>query len=573
MISKSRAQIALIVIFTMTLLFTIMLVESAEFEQTRHIGDTTADSFVTEVGIGFDADLVTVLDPNMDITAYLYFHDIKINNWEVLHNATLRLRTAASLDFDANSSITIYGTTDYSFFGPGTKGIGPLQSPAAILAAPLTSSSVTVNTSQFFGPGWKEIDVSVIVNEMKNNAHYDGPGMDRSDPGDNMAFIILGAEGSDIRYFYDYSAANNYEAQLVLHWTTSPPPPSGGSFNESYRGFNIFEIDHNGENRTGFNHTVNWNKLNMTQLTEIDSGGALLVNSATDTSITTLIAQQWDSLYNDTGGLGVNSYFVRFGLNVSGITNPEVFNDRVATIAGISTNTPVGGVGLMEGAGGDFVGLVMTVFVDDARYSFRLMDRSGVNRQYSGGSQTFNEATNEILYFEFDAHNTWESVRIFSDETYQNLIFEDERTYATASGPFRYPQIISSLAFGLSRINTAEYYTFLTDVLPENKTWTVTYENGTIINDDCPSYDCAIIFVDNLLGPDPEEPNPPGQGWDPTGPFSRFSIRLYILLVGFLMIFGPMIVWSMNRPSGYDFVIGTFIMVVGFALMYAAGQV
>ena len=572
MISKRKAGLVLIVIFTMIVNFTA---QAFDQDMTRHIENTNQDVFVLETGVAIDANFMTVLSPDMDIRGMLFFEDIKINHWEVLINATLRLRTFHARSFDAESAITIYGVRDYGRFGSSEKGSGAPGSPSAILGLPLTDALVNYNTSQFFGTSWKEIDVTVLVNEMKGDRHYDGPGSDSSNRGDNMIFMIFGAEGHDPRSFYDFRAGNNLEAQLVLHWTDSPPPPPGGSFNESYRGLNIFEIDHNGENRTGANHTVNWNKLNMTHLTEIDSGNAITVNDATRTSLSAFVAQQINSLYNDTGGLGVNSYFVRFAVNVSGVTNPEVANDRVATVAGISTASPVGGGGLMEGAGGDFVGLVMTINTNDEQFTFRLMDRSGVNRQYSASVGNFEEDDNEIIYIEYDAHNTWESVRIFSDESYQNLLFEDERTYATAVGPFRYPQIISSLSFGLSKIDTAEYYTFLTDVLPENKTWVVIDPNGTKIDpcQELSTYEAAILCIDDRLGIDPDEPTPAAQDWPETGVLTRFRTRFYILFIGFIMIFGPLISFSLHRPDGYTFTIGCFIMLIGFSLWISAGFV
>ena len=77
--------------------------------QTVHITDTHDDMFITEVGIGIDSSLVTIKDPNMDIRSFLVFRELDINYWEPLENATLRLHTSNTLDFDADSSITIFG--------------------------------------------------------------------------------------------------------------------------------------------------------------------------------------------------------------------------------------------------------------------------------------------------------------------------------------------------------------------------------------------------------------------------------------------------------------------------------
>ena len=128
------------VIFTMMLFFTTMTARGAEESQTIHITFVDDDGFITETGAHFPGSgLVTVLDPNMDIHSYLVFRMIEINSFEILTNATLRLRTASSLPFDANSTITIYGVKDGEF--PG------FSSPQAVPSYPLTFAHVDYNTS------------------------------------------------------------------------------------------------------------------------------------------------------------------------------------------------------------------------------------------------------------------------------------------------------------------------------------------------------------------------------------------------------------------------------------------
>ena len=571
MISKRKAGLVLIVIFTMIVNFTA---QAFDQDMTRHIENTDQDVFVLETGVAIDANFMTVLSPDMDIRGMLFFEDIKINSWEVLINATLRLRTFHGRSFDAESKITIYGVRDYGGFGYSEAGRDAPGSPSAILGLPLTDASVNYNTSQFYGSSWKEIDVTSLVNEMKSDRNYDGPGLVVSNRGGDMIFMIFGTEGHEPRSFYDFRAGNNLEAQLVLHWTDSPPPPPGGAFNESYRGLNIFEIDHNGENRTGEGMDVNWNKLSMTQLTEIDSGNAITVHDATRTSLSAFVAQQVNALFNDTGGLGVSSFFVRFALNVTGVFNPELHNDVVATVVSVGTATPVGGGGLFEGGAGDKAGVAMWLDQDNERFLFRLWDRSGgLKNDDATTSEWLDEDDDRRLYFEYVATDTWQMVSIYLNPDYSNLLWTDVATYVHASGPFRYTMIIASTLHGTHVINKAEIYTFLTDVLPENKTWTVALANGTLISEDCPTYDCAIIFIDDLLGVDPDEPAPAGQGWPETGVLTRFRTRFYILFIGFIMIFGPLISFSFHRPDGYTFTIGLFIMLIGFSLWIAAGSV
>ena len=574
MISKGKAGLVLIVVFTMIVNFTA---QAFDQDMTRHIESTDQDIFVLETGVAIDANFMTVLSPDMDIRGMLFFEDIKINSWEVLINATLRLRTFHARSFDAESKITIYGIRDYGGFGYSEGRTGAPGSPSAILGLPLTDVSVNYNTSQFYGSSWKEIDVTSLVNEMKNDRHYDGPGSDSSDRGDDMIFMIFGAEGHEPRSFYDFRAGNNLEAQLVLHWTDSPPPPPGGAFNESYRGLNIFVIDHNGANRTGEGFSLNWNNLNMTELTETDPGNDLTLNTDTWLHIQNMEAVDNNAMYNDTGApANITSFFVRLGINVTSVTNNlGAGSDRVFDVASVSTATPVGGGGLLDGLAGDQAGLFIYLADDDVTWRFRLIERSGAAFVFDASGPPKLETDGNILYVEFvfvdDGIQNYIRYQEFSDETFQTLIRTSTLTLTQASGPMRYPKVSAALSFGTSRI-TAEFYTFLDFELAENKTWVVAYENGTTINE-CPSYDCAIIFVDDLLGVDPAEPEPKSQGWEETGPFTRFKTRFYILLIGVVMVFGPLFYWSMSRPSGYEFVIGAFIMFVGFALMYAAGQV
>ena len=252
---KLRLRIGLIILFLIVSLIPPVGGNGWPEEQTRHIQappselGMDSDMFVTEAGIGFSSVLVTVLDPNMDIYAGLFFKDMKINYWFHLVNATLRLHTASSLSFDADSSFTIYGINDYRHFGLGRYVSWAFGAPSTITGAPLTSAHVNYNSSEFYGGRWWDIDVTNIVQELKSNPHYDGPGLVYANPGDNMGFIILGAGGHDTRYFYDLSAGNGFEAQLHLHWDFSPPPPSGYEeyeYIEDYGNFTIWRLNGTG---------------------------------------------------------------------------------------------------------------------------------------------------------------------------------------------------------------------------------------------------------------------------------------------------------------------------------------
>jgi hypothetical protein len=574
---KLKARIGLVVIFTIMVSFTFMVALAAE-SQTVHIVDNNDDGYMTEAGLGLDGPLVVLLDPNMDIRSYLVFEDIEINTWEYLTNATLRLTSSQTLDFDNDSSVTVYGMRQSDLGGILTDTTH--LSPQEVWSMPLTSASVDVNTSQFQGGATIDINVTNIVNEIIRDPHWDGHGLSGADDGDDLGFIILGAPDEG-RFFYDYSGDPARSADLILHWGSTPPgAPPGADFNETYRDTLLWVIDHNGPNRTGEGFDVNWNLLNMSELTEIDSGLAIDVQNDTWAELTAFQAQQINALYNDTGAANVNSYFVRFAVNVSEVTNTlGGGSEWVCSLAGLSTATPVGAAGLGLGAAGSWVGLELVVNVDDTRYLLRMGERFGagvVHDLVNTGWLT--EGINQILYIEYLYRTgaglvNYTSVNIFTDPEFTSGLFSRTYQLTVAQPPFRYPQIIASTGPGsLAFLNQGDQFTFLDMPLADNETWIVTYPNGTQIGN-CTEYECAIVLADDELGPDPRDPDPPSQGWDETGPFTRFNVRFYILALGMGLFWGPLMVFAYKRPTGYEFVIGAFIMLVGVAFLISAGSV
>lgn len=567
---NSKRIIGLLGIFILFLNSTIFAF-GAPTSQIIDIFETADDGFNTEVGIGIDSTLVTILDPAMSIRAYLVFENLEINSWELLTNATLRLTSASTLPFDADSSITIHGMKQSDLGNRLTERT--LLSPSDVQSMPLTTALVNVNTSQFFGGAILEIDVTAIMQELKDDPHWDGHGLSGTLDGDDIGFILLGAP-DETRYFYDFRGDPLRAAELEIHWGHLPPTPPGGVFNETNRGFNIFVVDHNGLNRTGIGADLNWNTVNMTELTEQDSGADLTLQNDTWVTFTSITKSSIDSMYNDSGAAGISTFFARFYINTTAVTNSIAGNDPVTSLVGLSTVIPTGAGGLAYGVAGDWVGLVVILNADDQRWRIFARDRSGAADSVGGASTNFWEDWPDLLYFEVLINQTagFIAYSIYNDAAYTDLNQTRDYTIVNAAGPYRYPQLIASVGQAGGSSHTGEFYTFLVNPLADNSTWIVTDENGTILNE-CPTYDCAIIFIDDLLGPDPVDPDPPSQGWDVFGPFSRFKTRFYILLIGLFLVFGPLFSFALNRPSGYEFTIGAFLMLVGFALMIAAGSV
>jgi hypothetical protein len=572
---KSRKALgALIIILILMVKFsTVPTVRAASETQTINIANTLDDGYITEAGIGIDGILVAMLDPGMDIRSYFIFEDIKINFWESLDNATLRLTSSQTLDFDADSSVTVYGMRAKL----GANGTDTVLSTAQILSTPFTSSFVNVNTSQFQGGATIDINVTEIVNELKNNPNWEGDGLLNTSTGDDMGFIIVGAPDEG-RFCYDYLGDPARSADLIIGWGADPTPPAaGGEYNETYRDMNVWVIDHNGPNRTGEGFDLDWNEINMSDLTEIDSGAAMTLNNDTWVTLSAFQAQQHNSFYNDSGAANIDTAIIRGAINVSAVTNNlGAGADRVMAVAGLSTATPVGGGGLGEGGVGDWVGLMLYLHADDQQWRFRLAERSGAALAFAPPGPYKTEGDGSIYYFEFVFYDSGAQnyliYREYLDPEFESLINLEVYTLTIAAGPMRYPQVSSSLAFGNSFVNDAEFYTFDDFTLARNETWIVTYPNGTQIGN-ATSYEDIIVFIDDYLGPDPEDPAPPSQGWDETGPFTRFNVRFYILALGLGLFWGPLMVFAYKRPTGYEFVIGAFIMLVGAAFMISAGSV
>jgi len=120
--------------------------------------------------------------------------------------------------------------------------------PSTVLSLGFTSAHVNYNTSEFDGQQWHEINVTDIVEELIRELHWDGDGHAGTETGDAIGFHIVGAEGHDKRYFYDFKVGNGLEAQLVIHWNHEPPPPSGGppgsyDYEEEYRNHTIWYFE------------------------------------------------------------------------------------------------------------------------------------------------------------------------------------------------------------------------------------------------------------------------------------------------------------------------------------------
>ena len=720
------------VIFTMTLSFTMIVSGIAE-SQTRHISQTGDDGFITEAGILFDSSLVTILDPNMDIRAYLVFRMIEINTWEPLTNATLRLRVGNPLPVDAGSTVTIYGVDDGNFNGFATV--------PQVLSAPLTSQNVVLDTSDFSGYKWVEIDVTEIVGEIKSHPAWEG---DDGFTG-TIGFIFLGAEGHDGRFFNDKFSGNGLEAQLIINWGEDPPDPPDSEFPPAYENYTVEYVN------TTIGH------IDPTPVTD-PWGGEIDIFKVTDYGDPEFQVFGLDTVndgwyFNVTKGLGSEIEWDTAGFtpSESGALDPIlgldpwtlIFADSGAAQVYVSNDEFVSSVGIDPGNQynlAPWAGNIGSMVIDPDGITIHLVWSSPtpafpgnyniiytnftLNRangaitwapsytNVSAVAWTQEEpviyvqpngtlhvawageqgtATKQIWYRRRAANGTWfDQLRISdsdvggnphsnadiaaNDKTgdalivwsydgaavYWEMVFPNntvspaDRTVSSGRNPsmindrennianlvyettggnpmirFRNMTIANGSTWsasinispagekhffpdiGMNPVNRSisvvwfnewnlwvaanwwnagqtpiakktrvtnvrlnyNYIEEETDAVINDQAWFIAFANGTVIGGPFDTFDDAEEAVQIILNIHPADPAPSSQSWDEEGLWTRFRTRFYILLVGLVMVFGPLMYWAMSRPSGYEFVIGAFIMFVGFALMYAAGQV
>ena len=520
--------------------------------QTVKITDTHDDMFITEVGIGIDSSLVTIKDPGMDIRSFLVFRELEVNYWEPLENATLRLHTSNTLDFDADSSISIYGIA-----------LSDLQVegwllPSTVLSLGFTDAVTNYNTSEFYGGQWHEIEVTDIVEELIRNPNWDGDGSAGTETGDAIGFHILGAEGNDKRYFYDYKTGNGLEAQLILHWNHEPPPPAGyenAEYNETYRGYDIWFTEGGWLNYTSFtlsNSSGNILELNSTYFifdTYNEDDNDYLRKVWDDSGI---IRRKWGITYTEfKDNTGAEGGYIHVQWGVSEIAGPMTTWDNGYAVAmqqdSGATNRERARLLCYEGGGIEFV--TIHQYYTSAELPITFWFDVTINLDTS--------FYNVTIYNDEDMTSMNDTIQGTFGDFPDDDLFTTEFAIGPAYGSNPSGRDYDS-GIRYSKIDFEEGY--------------LVVDNGTVI-DVFPDYPDAIEGIDDILGADPEDPTPPGQGWDETGPYTRFRTRLYIFLMGFGLLFGPLFYFAMRRPSGYEFVIGLFIMLVGYSFLLAAAGI
>lgn len=89
------------------------------------------------------------------------------------------------------------------------------------------------------------------------------------------------------------------------------------------------------------------------------------------------------------------------------------------------------------------------------------------------------------------------------------------------------------------------------------------YLDGELV-DTVNTIDDALNLIDDIVGPDPEDPAPPG--WPEEGPTTRTRVILYFLILGLSLVIGPPIFMAAKKDLGLIAPVA-FLMFVGAMLL------
>ena len=510
-------------------------------------------------------DMIYLQGDEMRIIGWYWFEGPILQWGRHITEAYLEVRTPSIDATDLDASMIIYGKPS------GQGGTPSYADEPDGINGPYTTSYYNVNLSSFVGPGvLHNITVTNILREI-NQGYYFWDGHD-------IAFVTASFGGHDEERKIS-SLEAGYPAKLYIHYgipSTPPGVPGNAEYVEDYRNYTVWEVDHLGDNRTGENSDINWNLLNVTQLTEIDSGSDLTLNNDTWVTVADYQDQAWGALYNDTGSANIETFFLRFKINVTNVNNVAAGNTIIPGVGGLSTNTPVGGGGLPYGANGEWVGIITWCQDDDQSWRFSLRERKqGVGAGESGYSQWFDEGSGDMLYVELRVNvsgaTNWMGYDVYDDPEFTNSIFSAVSVMTRATGPFRYPQVVPSLGAGIGHSIWNQYYTYLEMPVPDNSTWYIVDDNGTIVDIivdfDGNQTDVEDYIDEDVIGyPDPEDPNPPG--WEDS-PITAHRFKLIMFVVGMILFIGTPVWGFATRPDVATWVTIMMSMLCGVALLWS----
>ena len=518
---------------------------------------------MTESGnvFGYEAS-VRILDPEIGIRSFLRFEDVPLLKSSKINLATLYVYAGFDQGetISPGASVTIYGIDE--------PDCAPFSYSGQVwsLERPYTTASVNWNVSDWHQVTWKTVNVTSIVKEIINQYAWT--------QNNSIGFQILGASdtGYEYRTFEDidhqYHGAYAY---LYLQYDVPPgTPPSGipgdAVFIETYGEYDIWtslEYENFYEDWTELDplNLIGTSALNPYRITFADFGYEEYWDDLTyfrrdeDLNITadnieirfkaTLTGEEvpysrpdfhWISLYKGTDSIHVQHHLL-----------PDVDDDHHFTL---------GCQAMTFGSAGMFMADPIPP-IKTQWYSF-LWDYS--LKQITLRQYLTEPNSSAAWYTDFDTESNESAIDVH--------LARYTDVYAPRS------RLGSDFYNGLNW-GYLENMAILVDFVPvANETvYYVLDDNETIIwTDVAPDIGWVEDYIDDYLDPeggDPLDPDPGTQEWDTEGPFTRFNMRLYFLVIGLGCIFGPLWAMGYKKLDSVGYAWCALIMILGTGLLWS----
>lgn len=544
---RSLLIILLMVSSVLPLLITFPIAKASE--TTIPVSHNFDDVWMTEAGNIFSStSMVVILDEEIGLHSFLRFQDIPLSKTSKINVATLYVFAGeVQVTPDPGSSVTIYGI-DEPDCAPFTSD-GSLWS----LSRPYTLASVNWNLTEW-GPGWHMVNVTSIVKELINQYAWV--------TNNSLGLQILGASdsGQESRSFEDYyHPYHDAQAKLYIQYDVAPgtPPglPDSAVWEETYGEWDIW------------NYTV-IEDLNYTEMTQTGSLGKLHVFNET--------CFNWTDINKSTTNVALG-YFVNltgpnplnnFEMDFNFTQNIDIAHGSQKDPGGFFVCGELDIIGSINDVRPENEVVLMEIYThSDDYYKF-------LPRFYGTGPVTGNY-TGTLL------KNTWYMGKVILSGTLWRMEIRNmDGSYKTSADVTlpRVQDINAIMPFACAEsvagsqvdgwmtkdpgVVLSEFY-----LVDENgtviDTWTQGGENFTDIDD-------LKDFVDDYVDPeggDPLDPDP-GTGWEEEGPFTRFRMRLYILIIGLGCVFTPLWAMAYKKFDAVGYAWCFIIMVLGVGLLW-----
>jgi len=563
--------------------------------------------YVDETGEVHDFSLsIPVISLDSDIVSMIAFRNVNITLFDHINEANLSLNF--QLDFQSSPlplEITIYGYD--SSLGTGTfpESIG--------LSAPLTTANVVVDLQNIMTPGYVDIDITEIVQEIVNTEYWTS--------GDTIGLITYGIQRARARSYQSNYGINRPKLSVRYGEQDYTPEEEGGEweFNETYKNWDIWYFKET-VNFWGLANPNYWVSLPVTLVTgfgEVDE-----VNASTYDS-EWIPNAEYTELWTDQGYEGnyYKNLFHTGGLwnGISDVSRCDSVRDgniKVnifgfertwgSQVAGEYTIGFIGGFSKLYS--GDWIGRYSnnapmvatrirsytttqiqldgdaqlateldhgpTLYLDENKV-YIMRYEVGFNPYKYGGSKYYYHYLNRF----YSLNGTTGAVGYvgkvechfnMTEERWNALNkIELIESYGTGSHD-AYIEFYISRGFIPEKVYKSEWR-----IIPANETDPV---NNTCLSL-CLADAVTIADVEECIdiclegGGTPDDPSP--GGWEDEGPFRRSRIRLYLFLIGWLTFWIPWFI--LPFMSGSDkmiyFWICVMCSVIGLALLWSIPQI